>query len=350
MACSSTKRRPKRVPPVPERDHFPVGVPAVPDAIGVAAPSTIDAMRMTSGLRFGFRLVAMALHIACGLVMVATLFRVCDAARRDRVIRWWSRCLLRILGVRLRVIGAPAGATERAAIIDDALRVGGRGAMLIMNHVSWLDIFVVHAIRPARFVAKAEIARWPLLGFLVAGSGTLFIERGKRHAVREINHRIAATLEADGLVGLFPEGTTNDGARLLPFHANLVQPAIQVGAPIVVAGIRYRDARGGPTHATLYVGDTTIAQSLLRIARSDPFAAELHLLDVLDGASTTRHAAGLTARTLIAAALGLDDAVHEASKDLSTMIVVPDDATFNAALAPGDTRRETLLDPRDELL
>jgi 1-acyl-sn-glycerol-3-phosphate acyltransferase len=208
----------------------------------------------------------MAIHVMAGLGTVTFVFPFVDERKRRRLVRRWSARLLTVVRVRLQVIGPPAELNMRD-IVSNAMRPGGRGAMLVLNHVSWLDIFVVHSVRPAHFVAKAEISRWPLLGFLVAKSGTIFIERGRRHAVREVNHRVTTLLEDNELVGLFPEGTTGDGERLLPFHANLVQPALDARAPIIIGGLRYRDPDGGPTNATLWTGDTTMFQSLLRIAR-----------------------------------------------------------------------------------
>ena len=301
---------------------------------------------MIEWLRFASTLVSVAFHVLLGLALAALAFPFIGRAGEQRVIRWWSQRLLTIVGLRVRVVHRSPKATREAQTIAAALHPGGPAAMLILNHVSWLDIFVVHAMRPAHFVAKAEISRWPLLGFLVARTGTIFIERGKRHAVRDINHRVGTLLEDGGLVALFPEGTTSDGNRLLPFHANLIQPAITAGAPVVVAGIRYRDLRGGPTSATLYVGDTTLFQSLLRLARHGPLTAELHLIDVLDSAGKTRHEIGRSARASIADALHFGDASEEIDEGMS-IIVVP---RVNRESAPSDRGPGTPLDPRDELL
>ncbi len=291
----------------------------------------------------------MAIHVALGLAIVATVFPLTRVERHRAVIRWWSRRLLAIMQVRLVVVPPDRARAAQADVVDDALRIGGRGAMLVMNHVSWLDVFVVHALRPAHFIAKAEMARWPLLGYLVDRTGAIFIQRGRRHAVREANRRIAATLTGGELVGLFPEGTVSDGARLLPFHANLVQPAIDAGAPIVVAGVRYRDRDGARSTATLYVGDVTMFESMLRIARHGPVTAELRLIDAIDAHDASRHDVGRRARAMIGATLGFDDAAHEAAEGLST-IVVPTGFGVSPAPSPAGTAPGTLLDPRDELL
>ena len=152
-----------------------------------------------------------------------------SAARRDRVVRRWSRMLLGVCGVRLRECpgeGAEPLATRRG------------GQLLLVNHVSWVDILLVMSIAPAHFVAKSEIARWPLLGTLASRAGTLFIERGKRHAVHRLNRRIVEVMNEGRRVAVFPEGTTSDGAQLLPFHGNLVEAALQARVPVIPVGLR----------------------------------------------------------------------------------------------------------------
>ena len=310
---------------------------------------------MKANLRVVATMSRVTLHVVVGLLLVGVVFRVRGPADRRAMVRWWSRRLLRICRLRVRVMRSPPAADGPAgrawidAAIESALRPDGGGAMLVSNHVSWLDIFVIHALRPARFVAKAEIARWPLLGFLVSRTGAIFVERGKRHAVRDVNQRAAESLREGDLVGMFPEGTVGNNERLLPFHANLVQPAIDAGVPIVVAGVRYRDPNGAPTRAIDYTGDVTLLQSLGRIARHGPLVADLHLITAIDGTATTRHDAVRAARAAIADALRFDDEAQEAAEGLSTVIVVPDDpltrANVMASIQPG-----TLLDPRDELL
>ncbi len=283
-----------------------------------------------------------ALHVALGLFIVAIVFRFVTVAREATFVRWWSRRLLKICRVHLRVVPPATDGPVHRDLAIAALRPGGIGAMLVLNHVSWLDIFIVHAQRPAHFIAKAEIARWPVAGYMTAQSGAVFIERGKRHAVRDANHRVT-TLLADGeLVGMFPEGTTSDGNRLLPFHSNLIQPAIRAQAPVVVAGVRYRDRHGDPTPATLYTGDIGLFDSLLRIVRYGPVFAEFQLIDAIETIGATRHAVAQQARTLIAGALAFDDEL-DAVDALSTVVV-------NPGVAPRDTAPEIVLDPRDELL
>ena len=295
---------------------------------------------MTPSWRVALGLPRVALHLLVALLVIACGFPFFSQATRDRLLRWWSRRVLAICGVTVRLVVSPSDASGEAAIGH-----GKTGAMLIMNHVSWIDIYVIHTLRAARFVAKAEIAGWPLIGYLTARTGTVFIERGKRHAVRAANHRVAAILAEGGFVAVFPEGTTSDGSTLLPFHANLMQPVTAAAIPLVPAALRYVTRDGKPTRATAYIGDTNLFESIVTILRNAPILAELHLLAALDVNGRTRHEAAHAARTAIANALGLPDHVE-----------VQADAAAAAAqyLIPvsafGGTRPETPRDPRDEPL
>lgn len=319
-----------------------------------------------SGLRLAIALPRVGLHIALALVIVTLGFPLASHATRQRLIGWWSRRVLAICGMRVRVIGpgdddaleqAPDDALDHSSpramssqTIIDAMRPGGIGAMLVMNHISWIDIYVVHSVRPARFIAKAEIAKWPVVGYLTERTGTIFIERGRRHAVRDANRRVTELLGAGDLIAMCPEGTTGEGDRLLPFHANLIQPAIDARVPIVVAGLRYLDAHGRRTTAASYVGDLTLFQSMVRIIRARPITAEVHLIAAIDGAAATRHEVGQRARVLIAEALGFDDESEEAAEGISTVIVVPDAPLTERGETNAGRPPETQLDARDELL
>ncbi len=157
-----------------------------------------------------WRLLRAVAHVLHGMVVMRR-FPKLDAAGRHGCIRWWSVGLLKSVGMAIEVSGtARPGAT-----------------LMVANHVSWIDIAAIHAAAPhARFVSKADVLAWPLLGWLIRGAGTLFIEReSKRDALRVV-HAMAAALQAGDTVAVFPEGTTGAGPELLPFHANLLQAAV----------------------------------------------------------------------------------------------------------------------------
>ena len=219
-------------------------------------------------LRAAARLLRLTLHLLRGLHTLRTRFPQLDDAGRQEAIRRWSQQALRILGVHLQVLGEPPAA----------------GPLLVVaNHQSWLDIFVVNAARPCRFVSKADVKHWPVIGRLVAGAGTLFIEREKRRDALRVVHHMAEELQAGDVLAVFPEGTTGDGQGVLPFHANLLQAALATDSAIQPVGLAYLHGHGqallGEAHrheAPTYIGDTTLVTSLWRTACATDLQATVH--------------------------------------------------------------------------
>ncbi len=225
---------------------------------------------LMSRVRALWRLLRATLHVLHGM-LVMTRFPALDAAGRHERIRWWSAGLVRAMGLTLQVSGTPRpGAT-----------------LIVANHISWLDIAAIHAAAPhARFVSKADVLSWPLLGWLIRNAGTLFIERErKRDAVRVV-HAVAEALKAGDTVAVFPEGTTGTGPELLPFHANLLQAAVATATPVQPVVLRFSDPRGPFSEAVTFIGDTTLLQSLWRVASAQGLAVSVELLPSVG----TRHA------------------------------------------------------------
>jgi len=237
------------------------------------------------------RLLRLAGHLLAGSWVTWARFPRLDAAAREREIRRWSRALLDILNVRLRLPEEPVALPPRC--------------VLVSNHVSWLDVFVVFAVRPAVFVAKSDVRRWPLVGGLCARAGTLFIERGNgRHALH-INGQVAATLAAGRVFAVYPEGTTTDGRTLRPFHRALFQPAIDAAATLQPVAIRYTDPGGAWSGAPIYVDDMSLGDSLWRLVSTRELVAELRFAAPIAAAGMHRRELARRAETAIAAALGL---------------------------------------------
>lgn len=246
-------------------------------------------------LRAHFRLARAALHLLYGAATVALLFPLLDEARRRRLKRRWSRQLVACLGVALDPPDGPEP-------------VG----MLVANHISFLDIFVINAQAPAAFVAKDEVRSWPLVGWLCAHTETIFIERGSRRAAQQTRERVVEHLRDGVLVAVFPEGTTGWGHEVLPFHAALLQSAIDAGAPVTPAVIRYRDATGTPARSPAYVGETSLMECLLAIALADGLTAGVRTLPALPSAGTDRRHLSAHAHRVIAHALAAPPATSAA--------------------------------------
>jgi 1-acyl-sn-glycerol-3-phosphate acyltransferase len=272
-------------------------------------------------------------HVLWGLIVAALLFPVLPAPASDALVRFWSRILLVALGIRLELPVAPSAPEP------------GTGALLVMNHVSWADVFVLTAVVPVRFVAKAEIARWPLLGRFAAAVGTVFVERGRRHAVSDVNRVVAERLRAGQSIGIFPEGTTTDGSRVLRFHANLIQAALDAKAPVVPVALDYRQD-GRASTAAAFIGEMTLVESLWRVLVTPRLTARLHWLPEIDCAGLSRQAVARGARAAVGAALGLPDAdantpATDASADEAEQS--EEVGSFGPASLVGDAPRSTKL-------
>lgn len=202
------------------------------------------------------RLFRVALHISVGVFKVVFLFPRRLPAQQNIMVQVWSQQLLAVLGVSLRVEGA-AHAQMPGPL------------MLVANHVSWLDIAVIHAARYCCFVSKDDVQGWPIVGTLATAAGTLYLRRTSRRDARRMVDALSAALQRGEVLAIFPEGTTGDGTALLPFHGNLLEAAITTQSPVMPIALRF--VRRGTTEqhtAPNYCGDITLQQSLWRTVSS----------------------------------------------------------------------------------
>jgi len=239
-----------------------------------------------------YRASRLCLHLLRGVLTIALLFPFYGRLRRKSAVRRWSARSLAIINVVPRIYGEPPANASRSLV-------------LVANHVSWLDIQVIHAVWQVRFVAKSEVRSWPVIGWLSAHAGTLFIERGsKRHAMR-INQSIHAAFVDGDAIGVFPEGTTTHGNEVGKFHGSLLQPAVDEEALVCPVALRYLDVDGKLCIDASYVGDTSLAESVRMILRQPRITAELHFLAPIDAKGRTRRDLADATRAAIATKLSL---------------------------------------------
>lgn len=233
------------------------------------------------------------------------VFPFVGARKKLNLRQRWSRQLLDILAVRL---------DAQCADLPP-------GSLVLANHISWLDVFALNAVRPMAFVAKAEVRQWPLLGWLAATNETVFLRRGSRGHAKLVNEDINALLGAGRDVAVFPEGTTTDGTRLLGFHSALLQPALEAGCPIQPVTISYHDERGRRSLAPAYAGDTSLLECLRAILACRELAVRLRAAPPLYPSGQTRRFLAQTAH----AAIGLNLGILPASNPPGTQPGLPDE-------------------------
>jgi 1-acyl-sn-glycerol-3-phosphate acyltransferase len=240
---------------------------------------------------FAFRKVRIFGHLLHGMWTVATRFPNATPQVRMELNRLWSIEMLRRCGMKL-------------VVHNDQARLDS-GALVVGNHVSWIDIYVVNAWRPTPFVSKAEVRQWPLVGWLAQQLDTIFLQREKRSDAKRIMHELSERLVRGELMCVFPEGTTSVGKDLLPFHSNLFQAAVSAARPVQPICLMYEDANGRQSEAPAYIDDLTLAFTLNAMLRDTPLTAHLYVCDAIEPGADRRVLARQTQAAVDAALRGM---------------------------------------------
>jgi 1-acyl-sn-glycerol-3-phosphate acyltransferase len=212
------------------------------------------------------RLAGVAALLLAGLPTVVVCLLL-PPASRERLVRRWFAAVLWAFGVRLRVTG------------DTRFGARGSGTLVVLNHMSWLDIVALNAIQCCRMVAKSEVRGWPVVGWLAVASGTIFIDRERLHSLPATIADMATALRAGECVAVFPEGTTSCGVRFGPYRRAGFQAAIDAGVAVRPVVVRFRLEPGGwPTTAAAYVGSDTLWESMRRVAGLRGLVVEAELM------------------------------------------------------------------------
>ena len=226
----------------------------------------------------GLRVIS---HLLVGLLL-AVIVAVHGKGRfsRENLGTWWHRVLLRILDVKLVVRGERLSGTR----------------VMVANHISWLDIPVVGACEPTRFVSKAEVGEWPVIGWLADAAGTFYLRRGSG-GTKQLIESIDEHLGHDSIV-FFPEGTTTDGSIVLKFQPRLFATAIETRRPVQPIALRFSTAADGTATAP-YVGDDVLLDNIIRLLKHGAITAELSYCTPIDPEGHDRASLAHAAHTAI---------------------------------------------------
>ncbi len=241
-------------------------------------------------LRAAFKLLQAIGHLLRGTWTIATRFGSASPEQRSEHIADWSRGLLNVLNVQVSIQG-------------QAHKSGP--LLVVLNHISWLDILVMLAAQPVCFVSKSEVRRWPLIGWLATHAGTLYIERSSRRDAMRVVHQVADKLRTGGIVAVFPEGTTTDGTQLLPFHGNLLQSAISASSPVQPVALQFLEQNGHRSMSPVYIDDDTLLTSVWRMVKAKPITAQLDFLPLVSSAGLQRRELSSLLHSTIKAQLSL---------------------------------------------
>jgi 1-acyl-sn-glycerol-3-phosphate acyltransferase len=220
-------------------------------------------------LRYLWRLPLLVAHVTVSLAITMLMINPLTARLRFRgerldhlAIRCWSILMVRIFGMRVRRFGTP---------------LPGAG-LFVANHVSWIDITLLHSQRALGFVAKAEISRWPLIGWLASRGGTIFHHRGNNESLHGVMHQMLLRMQAGYGVGVFPEGRTNSGDAIGAFHARIFQPAVMAGVAAQPVALKY-GARGCAQTIVAFRARENFLQNFWRLLGEPSRPVEVHFLE-----------------------------------------------------------------------
>ena len=186
--------------------------------------------------------------LAENLLTIPFLTRTKRLRARAVWLHRWSQFACRVLGVRVATRGSMP-----------------RSGLLVCNHLSYLDVLALSSIQPCVFVAKREVAGWPFFGWLARSAGTIFVDREHRFSSTAVIDLVHDAIRGGSVVVLFPEGTSSDGATVLPFKSALLESAVQLRCRVTAACIDYAIDRGSVSDEVCYWRDMTLVPHLLNL-------------------------------------------------------------------------------------
>ena len=220
------------------------------------------------------KIILVLTHIFLGLVSII-FFPIIDRKSKKILIKSWSLLLLRIFKINL--------------ILNKNLKeiLTKKNYLIVSNHISWLDIFIINAAYPVAFVAKHSISKWPILSWLVKASETIFIDRKRIIKIKETTKEVENFLQNKGSICIFPEGTSTDGSQLLNFKSTLLQTTIKKNISVLPIAIQYFHNQNYCS-APGYYGDLTLLDSIRNLIKFDNIEAKLTILTEINSISNRK--------------------------------------------------------------
>ncbi|KQT42162.1 MULTISPECIES: 1-acyl-sn-glycerol-3-phosphate acyltransferase [unclassified Methylophilus] len=225
----------------------------------------------------GWRIARISLHVLIGLTLATLMLPVANRSVRMAIIQWWCRRLLRCFNITLTTSGTVPGKDTH-------------GVLFVANHISWVDIHSINSLLPVRFVAKLEVRNWPVFGYLVRKSGTIFINRTRQRDAARVVQLASNALKLRDNLCVFPEGTTTEGDQVLPFKSSLIQAAIDANTIVIPVAICYAQPDGSINHAAAYAGETTMIESMLAFIHMRAPTVHLHFCQPIIARELSRQA------------------------------------------------------------
>ena len=237
--------------------------------------STLNNANQTFCLIQLLRYFALVVLVFYGLLVIVGLFPFLKHNRRWSIVSSWARGVVAVLGVRVLIYGKPP---ENGPFFT------------VCNHISWLDIPIVHSFLRVNFIAKADVRRWPIIGFLASRAGTVFIERRRVRDLKNVGKVLENLILSGESVFLFPEGTTSRGDDVLPFRSSLLQVAVNSNIAVLPVSIRYLTENHTMNYKPAYVANDSFFDTLSRIVASPKTFVELRVLETVNPSNFNRRA------------------------------------------------------------
>ena len=203
------------------------------------------------------------LHILLVIPLCLFIF-ISPKSEQEKIVKFWCKKLLSIFEIKVEIKG------------EELLLYNQKKYLIVSNHISWLDIIVIQSIKPSIFVAKSDVASWPLFGWVAHMTGTIFIKREKvsdiKKALRKMKRRLSKRS-----VCIFPEGTSTNGRYILPFKSNLFQSSIDSDRAILPICLRYEE-NNAYTDKAAFIGDMSLIDSIMKIKNEKEIHAVVYVL------------------------------------------------------------------------